>query len=235
MGEMFSEPHSTKPIEDAIGWGMETTPETIVDNELGPFLSESAMELARQVHCPSLVVHGNGDRLISVTAGERLAGALGCEFVLFDGSGHAPNVRDPVRFNLLLRDFVDRVHPKPAPPARKWTRARSRSPRALYLSSPIGLGHALRDIAIAGELRTLRPDLTIDWLTQHPVTAVLGRSRRVDPSGVGRGWSANRRTWRVNPAATICIVSRRSGGWTKSWSRTSTCCRTWSMRAITTW
>ncbi len=177
MGEMFSEAHSTKPIEDAVGWGMETTPETIVDNELGPFLSEHAKDLARQVHCPAMVVHGNGDRLISVTAGERLAAALGCEFVLFDGSGHAPNVRDPVRFNLLLRDFVNRVQPKRAqpPPARTWTRARSRSPRALYLSSPIGLGHALRDIAIAGELRTLRPDLTIDWLTQHPVTAVLDR------------------------------------------------------------
>ena len=177
MGEMFSEPHSTKPIEDAIGWGMETTPETIVDNELGPFLSESPRELAGRVHCPSLVVHGSRDRLISVSAGERLAGALGCEFVMFDGSGHAPNVRDPVRFNLLLRDFVNRVHPKPAqtPPARKWTRARSRSRRALYLSSPIGLGHALRDIAIAGELRTLRPDLTIDWLTQHPVTATLNK------------------------------------------------------------
>src|SRR5664279_3528555 len=49
MGEMFPEPHSTKPIEDAIGWGMETTPETIVDNELGSFLSESPRELAGRV------------------------------------------------------------------------------------------------------------------------------------------------------------------------------------------
>ena len=57
--------------------------------------------------------------------------------------------------------------------ARTWTRAAARSPRALYLSSPIGLGHARRDLAIAQQLRHLHPGLQIDWLTQHPVTRVL--------------------------------------------------------------
>jgi hypothetical protein len=49
----------------------------------------------------------------------------------------------------------------------------SRPLRALYLSSPIGLGHAQRDLAIASQLRDLRPDVDIVWLAQHPVTAVL--------------------------------------------------------------
>jgi predicted glycosyltransferase len=63
-----------------------------------------------------------------------------------------------------------------------WTRALARPRRALYLSSPIGLGHAMRDAAIADELRTLRPDLEIDWLAQHPVTAVLeSRGERIHP------------------------------------------------------
>ena len=57
--------------------------------------------------------------------------------------------------------------------ARTWTRAAARSPRVLYLSSPIGLGHARRDLAIAQELRRLHAGLQIDWLTQHPVTRVL--------------------------------------------------------------
>jgi predicted glycosyltransferase len=48
-----------------------------------------------------------------------------------------------------------------------------RRPRALYISSPIGLGHAQRDLAIARELRQLHPDLEIVWLAQHPVTKVL--------------------------------------------------------------
>jgi predicted glycosyltransferase len=63
-----------------------------------------------------------------------------------------------------------------------WTRALARKRRALYLSSPIGLGHAQRDGAIADELRTLRPDLEIDWLAQHPVTTVLeARGERIHP------------------------------------------------------
>ena len=52
-------------------------------------------------------------------------------------------------------------------------RAVARRRRALYISSPIGLGHAMRDVAIAAELRALHPDLEIDWLAQHPVTRVL--------------------------------------------------------------
>jgi hypothetical protein len=44
------------------------------------------------------------------------------------------------------------------------------------------LGHAQRDVAIADELRLLRPDLEIDWLAQHPVTAVLEtRGERIHP------------------------------------------------------
>ncbi len=64
-----------------------------------------------------------------------------------------------------------------------WTRALSRRRRALYLSSPIGLGHAQRDVAIADELRKHHPDLEIDWLAQHPVTTVLeARGERVHPA-----------------------------------------------------
>ena len=63
-----------------------------------------------------------------------------------------------------------------------WTRALARPRRALYISSPIGLGHAMRDAAIADELRKLHPDLEIDWLAQHPVTAVLEtRGERIHP------------------------------------------------------
>jgi predicted glycosyltransferase len=67
--------------------------------------------------------------------------------------------------------------------AEGWTRARVRPRRALYLSSPIGLGHARRDLAIARHLRAHHPDLQIDWLTQHPVTRVLeDAGERVHPA-----------------------------------------------------
>jgi predicted glycosyltransferase len=74
--------------------------------------------------------------------------------------------------NLLLRDFAERVAPSGSRELR-WTRALRRRRRALYLSSPIGLGHARRDIAIARELRALHPDLEVDWLAQDPVTRLL--------------------------------------------------------------
>lgn len=47
--------------------------------------------------------------------------------------------------------------------------------RALFISSPIGLGHAQRDVAIAKELRKLVDGIQIDWLAQDPVTRVLER------------------------------------------------------------
>src|SRR5207245_3425974 len=114
--------------------------------------------------------------------GIELARATGGELALLDGSGHAPHVRDPVKVNLLIRGVVDRFHP-PAARERRWTRGRSRPKRALYISSPIGLGHARRDVAIADELRRLHPALEIDWLAQHPVTTFLeAKGERIHPA-----------------------------------------------------
>ena len=75
---------------------------------------------------------------------------------------------------------------EPARRCARWTRSRNRPKRALYVSSPIGLGHAQRDVAIARELRKLHPDLEIDWLAQDPVTRVLeGSGERIHPASAG--------------------------------------------------
>ena len=69
-----------------------------------------------------------------------------------------------------------------APEVRTWTRSLARQRRALFISSPIGLGHAQRDVSIADEVRKLHPDLHIDWLAQDPVTTVLeGRGETIHP------------------------------------------------------
>jgi pimeloyl-ACP methyl ester carboxylesterase len=179
MSRMFTEPHSTKPIEDTVGWGLDTTAQTLALTYWAPFMEpDEARELAGRVRCPVLVIHGDQDALGSVTRGIALAEDTGGRLVLLGGAGHAPHVREPVKVNLLLRDFV-----KPAPPPARWVRGRSRRRRALYISSPIGLGHAQRDLAIARELRKLHPDLEIDWLAQHPVTAVLeAAGERIHPA-----------------------------------------------------
>jgi pimeloyl-ACP methyl ester carboxylesterase/predicted glycosyltransferase len=179
LSTMFPEPHSTKPIEDGVGWALETTGETLALTDLAPHLEpDEALELARRVRCPVLVVHGDRDGMADLSRGIALAEHTGGQLVVLEGSGHAPHLRDPVKINLLLRDFV-----KPAPPPRRWVRGKSRRKRALYISSPIGLGHAQRDVAIADELRKMHPDLEIDWLAQHPVTRVLqAAGERIHPA-----------------------------------------------------
>jgi pimeloyl-ACP methyl ester carboxylesterase/predicted glycosyltransferase len=179
FSQMFTEPHSTKPVEDCIGWGLETTAETIIATEIGNGLDEpAARELSARVRCPVLVIQGTADAITGPGRGIALAEAAGGELVLLEGSGHGPHVRDPVKVNLLLRDFA--VPPRPHP---RWARGKARPKRVLYISSPIGLGHAQRDVAIAGELRKLHPGLQIDWLAQHPVTKMLeARGERVHPA-----------------------------------------------------
>ena len=179
MSKMFTEPHSTKPIEDAVGWGLETDARDARSPRVRRASTpEEARELARRVRCPVLVIHGERRRNHLGHARVALAEHTGGELVLLEGSGHAPHVRDPVKVNLLLREFI-----APPPPARRWVRGKSRRKRALYISSPIGLGHAQRDAAIADELRKLHPDLEIDWLAQHPVTTVLeARGERIHPA-----------------------------------------------------
>jgi pimeloyl-ACP methyl ester carboxylesterase len=180
---LFSEPHSTKPIEDCVGWGLETTPETLIDTQRGPSLDpEATLALCKRITCPILVIQGSDDRISGPQRGIELAAATGGQLVMLEGSGHAPHVRDPVKVNLVIREFTDRIAP-PTSERRHWTRGRNRRKRALFISSPIGLGHARRDVAIAEELRTLHPDLEIDWLAQDPVTRVLqDRGERIHPA-----------------------------------------------------
>jgi pimeloyl-ACP methyl ester carboxylesterase len=187
FAQMFNEPHSTKQIEDAVGWALEMTPETLIDAALGESIDvERTLSAVGRVVLPTLVIQGTDDRIGSMDRGIDLARAIpAAELVLLEGSGHNPSARDPVKVNLLIRGFVDRVHPPSKPPTteRRWVRGRSRRKRALFISSPIGLGHARRDAAIAAELHRLHPDLEIDWLAQEPVSTVLREAgERIHPA-----------------------------------------------------
>jgi pimeloyl-ACP methyl ester carboxylesterase len=109
FSKFFTEPHSTKPFEDCVGWALETTGETLVTAQYGAKLEpDEARELARRVRCPVLVIQGTRDAIQSHTRGSALAEHTGGELVLLEGSGHGTHVRDPVRLNSLLRDFIGR-------------------------------------------------------------------------------------------------------------------------------
>ncbi|MEO7555564.1 MAG: alpha/beta hydrolase, partial [Acidimicrobiales bacterium] len=182
-GRMFTEPHSTKGHDDLVEWGGGIPPARLIDTHHGVvrYTAEQLGAACAAIRCPVRVVHGDADAIRPHASGAALADLTGGDLITVAGGGHAPNLRDPVFVNQQLEEFVETVHPRPR--QRTWVRAAQRPTRALYLSSPIGLGHALRDVAIAAELRKLQPDIQIEWLAQHPVTTVLERrGERVHPA-----------------------------------------------------
>ncbi len=181
LSQNFNQPHSSKPLEDAMEWAHETTPEVLADTVLGGFIGfdeQAARDLCARLRCPVLVIQGVDDAVTGPSRGIALAEITGGQLALLEGAGHSPHTRDPVKVNLLLRDFFG-LRPLPT----TYTRWHRRRKRALFVSSPIGLGHAQRDVAIADELRKLRPDLEIEWLAQYPVTRALeARDEHIHPA-----------------------------------------------------
>ena len=111
FGQAFSEPHSTKPIEDAVGWGLETTGEVLVAHH-GPNSYPDEATVRRwceQVSVPALVMHGDIDQVSPIARGRLLAELIDAQLVVLEGSGHVPLARDPVRVNRALREFVERL------------------------------------------------------------------------------------------------------------------------------
>ena len=68
--------------------------------------------------------------------------------------------------NLAIREFVESLPVEMTSPHA--TRLEQHDERALFVSSPIGLGHAMRDVAIARSCASCVPGVQIDWLAQDP-------------------------------------------------------------------
>ena len=183
MDQVCSDPHSTKGFEDALSWALEQRPEVVVWTTLDRYDGLDVDDLESRLKVtpvPVLLLHGTDDH---VAGGPEYMSVLcdwipNCELRVVQGAGHSIAGRYPVLVNHAIRDFADRVvplgearraAPRPAPVGSGSTRPA----RVLYLSSPIGLGHARRDVAIADELVENHPDLKVDWLAQDPVTRVL--------------------------------------------------------------
>jgi pimeloyl-ACP methyl ester carboxylesterase/predicted glycosyltransferase len=184
ISRCFYERHSTKGIEDGVGWALDSDPATLAATALGEIHRDrhTLRALARDLDGPVLVIHGDHDRITPFRDGRALARLTRGRLDVVAGGGHFVHARKPVQVNLALRAFAEDAFGRPRAPRRP-TASRRHAPRALYISSPIGLGHARRDVAIARELRKLRPEVEIDWLAQHPVTCVLeAEGERIHPA-----------------------------------------------------
>ena len=116
FGECFSEPHSTKQIEDAVDWSLETDPETMLLSFRG--WNDKVIERAEatahagRIACPGVVIHGTEDRLVEAGRGRAVAEALGW--------GHVSIGR--------LGPRAARPRPRAHEPAASERRARGRPP-----------------------------------------------------------------------------------------------------------
>jgi pimeloyl-ACP methyl ester carboxylesterase len=172
IGQIFPEPHSTKQIEDALGWAAEGDGETLAQTVMAPAPDRHPIseDMYRRISCPVLLLHGSDDTITPPAMSEKVAELTGGELHVLADVGHAPNARFPGLANTMARDFLAEKLGVWRPPAKPRRRP---GKRALYLSSPIGLGHARRDLAIVRELRAHQSSLNVDWLAQDPVTRLL--------------------------------------------------------------
>jgi pimeloyl-ACP methyl ester carboxylesterase len=105
--QCFPEPHSTKQVEDCVGWGLETTPQVLIAAEEAGAPDEAAIRHWCARARPALVIHGDQDRINPLRSGAALARATGGNLVVLEGAGHIANARDPVRVNRLIREFAE--------------------------------------------------------------------------------------------------------------------------------
>ncbi len=111
ISRCFSEPHSTKAVEDGVGWALETDPETLIATALAPWHGGRPVlrKLARALACPVLVIHGTRDKITPPRDGRALARFSGARIEMVPGAGPLPHVRKPVQVNLALRGFAEEV------------------------------------------------------------------------------------------------------------------------------
>jgi pimeloyl-ACP methyl ester carboxylesterase len=111
FGRFFPEPHSTKQIEDFIGWGLEIEPATLIATDEGfvPAGRGPFRAVCQRVSVPVLVIHGDQDEMSPHANGQALAELTGGQFVTIAGGGHGVLARDPVIVNRVIKRFVDRI------------------------------------------------------------------------------------------------------------------------------
>jgi pimeloyl-ACP methyl ester carboxylesterase len=107
---LYPEPHSTKGIDDGVRWGLDTTPDilaqTVPNLALHPAMPADVA--IAQVRCPVMLIHGDQDQRDPIEITLELARMRpDWSLVVLEGCGHVPIARDPVRVNLIIREFLN--------------------------------------------------------------------------------------------------------------------------------
>ena len=108
---IFSEPHSTKQIEDGVDWAGDTTGAVLaktVEARTIPPAFDVSEAMYRKIRCPVLMIHGEEDRIQPYARAQLVADVIGAELVTIPGGGHNPMGRFPAKCNALIADFLDR-------------------------------------------------------------------------------------------------------------------------------
>ena len=171
-----SEKYSLRTKELIWEWAHETLPEIWgICFETAAFID--VREDLKNIDIPVLIVHGQDDKLIDVENAEYLQQHLpDARLITIAESGHG-FIHTWPQVSRHILSFLKPEAGQYAP-----SKQAHKSPKILWISSPIGLGHVKRDMAIAAEIRNNIRDLSIHWLAVDPVRSVLaGLDEEIHP------------------------------------------------------
>jgi pimeloyl-ACP methyl ester carboxylesterase len=110
---VFNVPHSTKQIEDALGWAHQADTEALIASAVArlaaPATRRDQLALARRARCPVLVISSPNDKITAHADAAALAKATRGSLHTVPNGGHNPQARKPVAVNLALYGFI-RAH-----------------------------------------------------------------------------------------------------------------------------
>ena len=217
LSEMFPEPHSTKQIEDGIGWALETDPPRSILRGMDAGVAddaETALRLCARVRCPVLVIHGTDDPSAAGRGSGWPRHHRRRGWSLLEGAGHGPHLRDPVRDQPRHPRLRRRCPHRP--PARAWRRGRARRQAGavrLVADRPRPRPARRRHRPRAAHAAPRPGDRLAG---PGPGDPRARGPRRADPPGRAVPGQRVAATSRPSRPSTTCTASRRSGGWTRS-------------------
>jgi len=173
---LFSEKYALRGKELFWQWAHETSPDIWAKGFSCSVHSDVDAAL-ETLDLPVLILAGQKDQVVFPSASEYLHKKIrGSRYLPIDDAGHAFLRTSPQ----VCRHILNFLKPETTSPAPG--KVHGAASRILWISSPIGLGHVKRDLAIANEMRKQKPNLRIDWLAIDPVKTFLeNRGERIHP------------------------------------------------------